>query len=89
MKLTKYVDAACITTTDQVILQQDNVAINHLVVLANQKSGFSQLQKLNFAARQVCTRVKKWPASLFKLYRSILRDEVGDFVAHITVALRR
>ena len=47
-----------ITTTDQLVLQQDDITSNHLVVLANEKSGITQLQQLYFAARQVCIQVE-------------------------------
>ena len=76
---TKLVDAASITTTDQLVLQQDDVMSTHLVVLANQKSGFTQLQQFNFAARQVCAWVEKCTASLFKLFHSNVVRRVGGF----------
>ena len=47
---TKLLDAARITTIDHLVSQQDDVASNHLVVLRNEKSGFTQLQQLNSAA---------------------------------------
>ena len=81
---TKLVDAARITTIDELVSQQDDVASNHLVVLVNQKSGFTQLQ--HFDARQVCTRVEKRAVSIFRLgFAAILRDELEGLVARIIV----
>ena len=74
---TKLADAARITTTDQLVSQQDDVASNHPVVLANEKSGFIQLQQLNFTARQVCTHVEKRAVSIFNLFRSNVATGVG------------
>ena len=66
---TKPVHAARITTIDQFVSQQHDVANNHQVLLTTQKSGLTQLHQLSFDARQVCTRVEKRAASLFKLFR--------------------
>ena len=79
----KLVDVAHITTTNQLVSQQDDIASNNLFVLANQKLEFTQLQ-LNFAARQVCMQAEKSAASVFC---SNVARQIGEFVAHITVPL--
>ena len=59
LSATKLVDVVHITTINQLVSQQDDIGCNHLVVLANQKSGFIQLQQLYFDARQVCMLVEE------------------------------
>ena len=61
------------------ISQQDDAASNHPVVLASEKCGLTQLQQLNFDARQVCKRVEKRTASIFNLFRCNVARRVGGF----------
>ena len=74
-----------ITTTDQLVLQQDDITSNHLVVLANEKSGITQLQQLYFAARQVCIQVENMQRQFSNFLTAMFRDELGDFVAVIII----
>ena len=57
----------------------------YLVVLANQNSGFTHMQQLHFAARQVCTRVENARHSFSTFFAVMLQDQSEDFVAPITV----
>ena len=79
LSATKLLDATRITAMDQLVLQQDDVTSNHPVVLPSEKSGFTQVQQLNSAARQLCTRVEKRAASIFKLFCSNVPRRVGEF----------
>ena len=85
---TKLADAARVTTTDQLVSQQDDVASNHVVVLANEKTGYTQLQHFYFAARQVCRRVEKRAASIFELFCRKVARRTGGFCCWYYCALK-
>ena len=78
---TKLLDAARITTTNELVSQQDEVTSNHLVMLSNETSGFTQLQQLNSPKRQVYMYVggKLHSIDIFKLFHSIVASRVGEF----------
>ena len=66
---TKLVDIARITTTDQLVSQQNDVTPRR------------DLTRLNFAARKNCLRVEKLAASLFNLFCSNVARPFGGFAA--------
>ena len=84
---TKLADAARVTTTDQAVSQQDDVTSNHVVVVANEKSGYTQLQQLYILLRDKFVRGwRNVQHRLSNCFAGMLRDELVDFVGRITVS---